>query len=213
MSCGGHGRALLYGLATLGRLGGRWCFVGRGKGRSAPRQAGEAWSATSQLRTGNAGWPSPLGVGIPVLSARQSSQERWPVRGTFPPLLGDNRRLRRIRRSDRAAKGTARASAAVPLRSRVPRTAGNRREQPPASLSIYAGFPAVPGCARSTNVSGSKVRVGFPMRFSGPLRSFCGPNSAVHTTGCVPLNRRVLWRCCAILHELQTSLSEGSRYL
>jgi hypothetical protein len=50
-----------------------------------------------------------------------------------------------VQGSDRAAKGTARASAAVLLRSRVPGTAGNRREQPSASPSIYAGFPA---CSR-----------------------------------------------------------------
>ncbi len=63
-------------------------------------------------------------------------------------------------------------------------------------------------------LSGRRVQVGFPMRFSALLRSFCGPNSAVHATGCVgPLDRRVLWRCCAILHALQTSPSGGSRYL
>jgi hypothetical protein len=50
-----------------------------------------------------------------------------------------------VQGSDRAAKGTARASAAVPLRSRVPGTAGNRREQPSVSLSVFAGFPA---CSR-----------------------------------------------------------------
>src|ERR1700677_3877674 len=47
------------------------------------------------------------------------------------------------------------------------------------------GFPRVAGCARSTNESGMKEQVGFPMRFSGLLRSFCGPNSAVDTAGCV----------------------------
>jgi hypothetical protein len=40
---------------------------------------------------------------------------------------------------------TARASAAVLLRSCVPRTAGNTREQPSTYPSVFAGFPA---CSR-----------------------------------------------------------------
>jgi hypothetical protein len=45
----------------------------------------------------------------------------------------------------RAAKGTARASAAVPLRSRVAGTAGNRRERSTKNPSVFAAFASVRG--------------------------------------------------------------------
>jgi transcriptional regulator with XRE-family HTH domain len=79
-----------------------------------------------------------------------------------------------------ASKGTAKRTAApaAHLRSRVPGEAGNRRERRPASPGVFAGFPRVPGCFRTMNVSGSEVRLGFPKRLSGVRRSFCGPDLA-----------------------------------
>jgi putative transposase len=50
-----------------------------------------------------------------------------------------------VQGSDRAAKGTARASAAVPLRSRVPRTAGNSPRQASAFTRVSRVFRAVLG--------------------------------------------------------------------
>jgi hypothetical protein len=62
----------------------------------------------------------------------------------------------------------------------VPR-AGNRQEQPTVSLSVCAVFPRVPGCSRTTNVSGSKVQDGFPE----PYSAVCG-HFAVTQTGTMP---------------------------
>jgi hypothetical protein len=59
--------------------------------------------------------------------------ERDPRRGrNVPGLPMDNKKDRSV-------------ISAVHLRSRVPGTAGNRREQPTTSPSVFAGFPA---CSR-----------------------------------------------------------------
>jgi hypothetical protein len=75
----------------------------------------------------------------------------------------------------------------------VPR-AGNSREhartadREPQRFSLV--FPRVRGCSQFQRKSGRQDALAFPMRFLAPLRSFRGPNSAAHTTGCVaPFDR------------------------
>jgi hypothetical protein len=76
------------------------------------------------------------------------------------------RPMRLIGRStDMASPGTAARLLAVLLRSPVPGTAGNRREQPTTSPVFSRIFPHVPGCARTTNESG---RQDLNLRPPGP---------------------------------------------
>jgi hypothetical protein len=56
--------------------------------------------------------------------------------------------------------------------------AGNGREQATVSPSVFAGFPRVPGCSRTTNISGRQASIGFLERsLAGPQPFY---NTASH---------------------------------
>jgi hypothetical protein len=79
-----------------------------------------------------------------------------------------------VQGSDRAAKGTARASAAVPLRSRVPGTAGNRRERSTKNPSVFAAFASIRGELQGSEPATFHRGVRFKLAFLSRFRALCG---------------------------------------
>ena len=84
------------------------------------------------------------------------------------------RRIRRRRDRKRTAAGPLRSVCGPGCREQ-PGTGENSRPRAPVFSRM---FPRVAGCARRTNESGSKDRLGFPKPFSRHVRSFCGPDFA-----------------------------------
>jgi hypothetical protein len=93
---------------------------------------------------------------------------------------------------------------AVPMRPQSPRTFPNPREYStaaPASSRLFAG---IRGYSRTYGISGRAVRVGFPVRFSGHLRSHLRSSYRAHTWLCA-----LRGRTYAIPH-IRMLLADGS---
>src|ERR1700722_2132437 len=85
----------------------------------------------------------------------------------------------------RRCRGTAARLPAVPLRSRVPGTAGNRRERPTQNPSVFAAFADVRGEVQGSEPATFHRGVGLRLAFLCGFRRLCGL-SAVPKSEVVP---------------------------
>jgi len=101
----------------------------------------------------------------------------------------------------RRCRGTAARLPAVPMRSRVPGTAGNRRERPtqnPSVFAVFAAFADVRGEVQGSEPATFHRGERFQLAFLSPFRRLCGLFAVPIPVVCHPV--RLLCRAgCAEL--------------